>query len=273
MTGAPRTDLLKQILASKADEVARHAQARPLNELRAAAADLPPTRGLKDALAQTIARGDAAVIAEIKKASPSRGAIRADDDFVVADLARDLAAHGATCLSVLTDERYFDGRDRYLAEARGACALPLLRKDFVIDPYQVFEARLLGADAVLLIVAALGEPMLRELAQLSAALGMDALVEAHDGDELTRALAVRDGVIGINNRDLRTFETSLDTTLDLLARIPDGRIVVTESGLRERADFARMRRRGVHAFLVGETLMRAARPGEKLRDLLAPEAT
>lgn len=261
------SDLLGKILTSKAEEVARRAAARPLAGMRDAAAAQAPARGFVGAIERVIERGRAAVIAEIKKASPSRGILRAD--FDPAAIARSYAEHGAACLSVLTDQPYFDGRDHHLGEARAACDLPVLRKDFIIDAYQVFEARALGADAVLLIAAALGDPMMRELAGLADALGMDALVEVHNRAELERALTVPCRLIGINNRDLRTFETSLDTTLALLDAIPAGRIVVTESGLRRAADIALMRQHGVQAFLVGEAFMRAADPGEELRTMFA----
>ena len=265
-------DILSQILATKAAEVARRAAARPLAELRAAvpvqeASDAP--RGFINAIEAALDDGYPAVIAEIKKASPSKGVMRAD--FDPADIARDYAEHGATCLSVLTDTTYFQGRDRDLTDARAACALPVIRKDFIIDPYQVFEARLIGADAVLLIVAALGDPTLRELAELAHALGLDVLVEVHDRDELERALALPCRLLGVNNRNLRTFETSLDTTLALLDSIPKDRIVVTESGVRRRGDVALMRRHDVHAFLVGEAFMRAQQPGEALRALFGAD--
>ena len=264
------SDILSQILATKAEEVTRCAVARPLSELRAAVeqlTQLAPPRGFIDAIETDLAGGRAAVIAEIKKASPSKGLIRAD--FDPATLARNLAEHGATCLSVLTDETWFMGHNRYLCEAREACPLPVLRKDFIIDPYQVYEARLIGADAVLLIVAALGDPLLAELAELAHALGMDALVEVHDEGELARARALPCRLIGINNRNLRTFETRLDTTLELLDAVPPDRIVVTESGLGHRDDVVRMRRHNVHAFLTGEALMRAANPGREMKTLFA----
>lgn len=260
-------DLLTQLLAGKAREIERRAAARPLPELRAAVEGLAPPRGFLDAIERDLARGAPAIIAELKKASPSRGIIRAD--FDPAELARDLAAHGATCLSVLTDKPGFHGRKRYIGAARDACPLPIIRKDFIIDSYQVFEARCIGADAVLLIVAALGDPALGELAQLAQLLGMDVLVEVHDLAELERALRLPCRLIGVNNRNLHTFETRLETTLDLLDCIPEDRIVVCESGLRSGDDIARMRRHGVHTFLVGETLMRAERPGEKLAELFA----
>ncbi len=257
--------ILGQILAAKAEQVAYAAAARPLRELRAAVDGLAPPRGFINAIEKDLGRGRAAVIAEIKKASPSKGVIRAD--FNPAALARNLAEHGATCLSVLTDQAWFQGHDRHLGEARDACPLPMLRKDFIVDPYQVFEARLIGADAVLLIAAALGDPVMGELAELAHVLGMDVLVEVHDAGELERALALPCRLIGVNNRNLRTFETRLDTTLELRDAIPANRIVVTESGLGHGDDVVRMRRHNVHVFLTGEALMRADDPGEKMRAL------
>ena len=262
---ARKNNILAQILAAKTEAVAHAAAKRPLRELRAAVESAPMPHKFVEQIETTLAQNSPAVIAEIKKASPSKGVIRAD--FDPGALAQNLAAHGATCLSVLTDEKWFGGHADYLRDARDACNLPVLRKDFIIDPYQVFEARLMGADAVLLIVAALGDPALAELAELAAALGMDVLVEVHDRDELTRALTLPCRLIGINNRNLRTFETRLDTTLDLLDAIPAERIVVTESGLVQRDDVMRMLAHNVRAFLVGEVLMRADDPGAKLTAL------
>jgi indole-3-glycerol phosphate synthase len=229
------------------------------------AANAPPTRGFVAALEEKIAEGQAGVIAEVKKASPSKGVMRAD--FHPAEIARSYAAGGAACLSVLTDVDFFQGADAYLQEASAACALPVLRKDFTIDPYQVYEARTLGADCILLIVAALGDAVLLELAALADELGMDVLVEVHDGEELDRALATSARLIGINNRNLRTFETTLDTTLNLRARVPTDRLLVTESGIVTREDVVKMRAAEVHAFLVGETFMRAPDPGAELKRL------
>ena len=258
-------NILKRILRRKVEEVAEKSGARPLRTVRAALESVPPPRGFQAALQERIARGKPAVIAEIKKASPSKGLLRAD--FDVSAIARSYAAAGAACLSVLTDEPHFQGRDHYLAEARAACTLPALRKDFIVDPWQVYESRLLGADAILLIVTALGDAMLSDLAMLAADLGMDALVEVHDAAELERAIAVGAPLIGVNNRDLRTFHTDPQTTLDLLPRVPANRLLVTESGIATYADVDRMRASGIQAFLVGETCMRAADPGAKLREL------
>jgi indole-3-glycerol phosphate synthase len=258
-------DILQRILARKAGEVAERAQRVPLAEMRARALDAPPVRPFAAALRARVAAGEAAVIAEVKKASPSKGVIRAD--FDPAAIARSYEAGGAACLSVLTDIDFFQGHDDYLAQARNACSLPVLRKDFVVHPYQVHEARALGADCVLLIVAALGDAPLMNLADLALSLGMDVLVEVHDLDELERALPVPAPLLGINNRSLRTFEVSLDTTLELRIAVPTDRVLVTESGIHTREDVALMRGHGVQAFLVGEAFMRAADPGAELARL------
>lgn len=263
MSDAP--DILKKILARKHEEIAERSERLGLRELRRQIDGAPPIRPFLEHLKRAIGRGDPAIIAEIKRASPSKGLLR--DPFQPADIARSYAASGATCLSVLTDRDFFQGCEDYLREARAACPLPVLRKDFIVDPYQVYEARAIGTDCILLIVAALNDVVLRELAKLAADLGMDVLVEVHDVEELDRALALDAPLIGINNRSLRTFETRLDTTLNLLPRIPADRTVVTESGIRAAADVALMRERGVHAFLVGEAFMRAADPGAKLAEL------
>ena len=263
MSGTP--DILHRILARKAEEVAERRARLDLPEVIARLADLPQPRPFHKRLQQVMAEGRAAVIAEIKRASPSKGLLR--DPFHPAQIAQSYAAGGAACLSVLTDHDFFQGHEDDLREARAACTLPALRKDFIIDPYQVHEARLIGADAILLIVAALEDARLRELAQLATELHLDVLVEVHDGDELERALALKLPLIGINNRNLRSFETRLDTTLKLLARIPSDRLVVTESGIHSPADVALMREHGVSAFLVGEAFMRAADPGAKLAEL------
>jgi indole-3-glycerol phosphate synthase len=258
-------DILRKILARKAGEITERAGRTPLAELKKHLAQAPAPRGFLKAIRNRIETGRAAVIAEIKQASPSKGLLRAD--FRPAEIARSYERHGATCLSVLTDEEFFQGSDAHLQQARAACALPVLRKDFTVEAYQVYEARALGADAILLIVAALGDTRMRELAELAAELGLDVLVEVHDAAELERALALPTPLIGINNRDLRTFHTSLETTLDLLGKIPAGRVVVTESGIHAPADVARLRARGVNVFLVGEAFMKADDPGEKLQEL------
>ncbi|MBA8889472.1 indole-3-glycerol phosphate synthase [Dokdonella fugitiva] len=259
------SDILQRILARKAEEIAERSARVPLAELAAQAADLPPTRGFAAAIEAKLEAGLSAVIAEVKKASPSRGVIRAD--FDPAAIAASYAAGGAACLSVLTDTDFFQGSEAYLQQARAACALPVLRKDFTVDPYQVYEARAIGADAILLIVAALDDAVLLELALLAAELDLDVLVEVHDEDELERALDVPAPLVGINNRNLRTFETSLDTTLRLRGRVGDGRVLVTESGIHAPADVARMREAGIDAFLVGEAFMRAPDPGAELARL------
>ncbi|MGN7832373.1 indole-3-glycerol phosphate synthase TrpC [Pseudoxanthomonas sp. 22568] len=259
------SDILNTILARKTGEIAERSARVPLAELVARAADVPDTRGFADALNAMIAQGDPAVIAEVKKASPSKGVIR--PDFRPADIAVSYEFGGAACLSVLTDVDFFQGADDYLRQAREACTLPVLRKDFTIDPYQVYEARVLGADCILLIVAALDDNQLVELSGLAMQLDMDVVVEVHDIDELERALQVPVPLVGINNRNLRTFEVSLETTLAMKDAVPRDRLLVTESGILVPDDVARMRTAGVNAFLVGETFMRADEPGEALRQL------
>jgi len=261
------SDILATICRRKHAEVAERSARVPLAELRARALDLPACRGFAHALHARIGAGAAAVIAEIKKASPSQGVIRAD--FQPDAIARSYADAGAACLSVLTDIDYFQGADDYLRMARAACALPVLRKDFTIDAYQVVEARVLGADCILLIVAALDDDALVMLSSLAMELGMDVLVEVHDLDELERALQVPVPLIGINNRNLRSFAVSLDTTLAMKDAVPSDRLLVTESGIHARADVQRMRAAGVHAFLVGEAFMRAPDPGAELARLFA----
>ncbi len=261
------SDILKKILARKVEEIRERSARVTLRELSARAADAVPVRDFLGALEAKITAGQAGVIAEVKKASPSKGVMR--PDFRPAEIARSYEAGGAACLSVLTDVDFFQGADAYLQQARNACALPVLRKDFTIDPYQIYEARALGADCILLIVAALGDAALGEFTALAHELGMDVLVEAHDAEELERALATPAGLVGINNRNLRTFETSLDTTLDLRACVPADRLLVTESGIHSRADVARMRQAEINAFLVGETFMRADDPGAELHRLFA----
>lgn len=261
------TDILQRILAVKRDEVTAAQASRPLAAMRAQAEAAPKPRDFVAALRDRIAAGRPAVIAEIKKASPSKGVLR--EDFEPAQIAVSYAAHGAACLSVLTDRQFFQGAPEYLHQARTACALPVLRKDFLVDPYQVWEARAMGADCILLIVSALGLYAMREMEAIAAELGMAVLVEGHDGTELNLALQLDTPLIGINNRNLRTFETRLETTIGLLDRIPAGRIVVTESGILAPEHVARMRGHGVHAFLVGEAFMRAEDPGAELARLFA----
>ena len=262
-------DILNRIIGVKREEVAAAQKAMPLAALREQAAQQTPPRDFIGALRAKIAAGQAAVIAEVKKASPSKGLIRAD--FCPASIARSYAQGdgrvSAACLSVLTDRQFFQGEPDYLRQARAACALPVLRKDFIIDPYQIHEARTMGADCILLIVAALSDAQLAELEAAAHALGMAALVETHDAAELARALRLRSPLIGINNRNLRSFEVSLDTTVRLRAEVPPERLLVTESGIATRADVARLRGAGVHAFLVGEAFMRAPEPGQALAAL------
>jgi indole-3-glycerol phosphate synthase len=259
------SDILKKILGVKREEVAAASASRPINVVRAEAEAQPAARDFVGAIRARVGAGDTAIIAEIKKASPSKGVIRAD--FRPAEIAADYEKHGAACLSVLTDRQFFQGSEVYLREARNACSLPVLRKDFLVDPHQVYEARAMGADAILLIVAALSLPQMREMEAIAHALGMAVLVECHDAAELDVALQLTTPLIGINNRNLRTFDVSLDTTLSQLGRIPAGRIVVTESGILAPADVGLMRANGVHAFLVGEAFMRAPSPGAELARL------
>lgn len=260
-----RPDVLLKILQRKAEEVAARSALMPLDELKERVAGAPPVRGFAAAIEAKIAAGWPAVIAEVKKASPSKGVIRAD--FDPAAIARSYEAGGAACLSVLTDVDFFQGADIFLQQARAACALPVLRKDFTVDPWQVYESRALGADCILLIVAALGDAQLAELSDLALGLGLDVLVEVHDLDELERALQVPAPLLGINNRNLRTFEVSLDTTLALQHAVPRDRRLVTESGIVTTGDVALMRAAGIDAFLVGETFMRERDPGEALQRL------
>jgi indole-3-glycerol phosphate synthase len=263
------SDILKKIIDVKADEVAAAKKQRDFNSLRRdveSHAELRAgLRGFEANLRRTIDAGRAGVIAEVKKASPSKGVLRAD--FRPADIAASYEQGGAACLSVLTDVQFFQGATDYLKQARAACALPVIRKDFMVDLYQVYEARDMGADAILLIVAALDHGLMGDLEACAQELGMDVLVEAHDGDELDAALRLNTRLLGINNRNLRTFETTLDTTLGLLPRIPAERLVVTESAILAPADVKRMRAADVHAFLVGEAFMRAPDPGTELRRL------
>jgi indole-3-glycerol phosphate synthase len=261
------SDILHKILATKADEIVAGKARKSAADWRELALAQSPVRPFGAALRSTIASGRAGVIAEVKKASPSKGVLR--EQFEPAAIATSYARHGATCLSVLTDRNYFQGAPEYLGLARQASGLPALRKDFLIDPYQVVEARALGADAILLIVAALSLTQLRELEACAFELGMDVLVEIHDAQELEIALELKTPLLGINNRNLRTFETSLTTTSDLLPYIPADRLVITESGIRTAEDVKYMRTQGVHGFLVGEAFMRAADPGEMLQQLFS----
>jgi indole-3-glycerol phosphate synthase len=264
------SDILERILCVKREEIALAKAQQPVSVLRALALEAPPPRGFAAALRQRVARGESAVIAEVKKASPSKGVLR--EHFEPASIARSYELGGAACLSVLTDERFFHGCAAYLQQARAACALPVIRKDFIIDAQQVLEARAMGADAILLIVACLEDAQMAELEAQAISLGMDVLVEAHDGDELERALRLKTPLVGINNRNLRSFEVSLQTTLDLLPQVPPERLLITESGILAPADVARMRAAGVHGFLVGEAFMRAPEPGTALAQLFGRAA-
>lgn len=256
------SDILNKIIATKEIEVASAKAQKPLDAVKAEAAAASPTRDFVASIRAKIANNQSAVIAEIKKASPSKGVIRAD--FKPAEIAQSYEQGGAACLSVLTDVEYFQGSPEYLKQARAACSLPVLRKDFMIDPYQVYEARAMGADCILLIAAAISLEKMRELETIAHSLGMAVLVEVHNGEELDLALQLETPLLGINNRNLRTFEVTLDTTLGLLARIPANKIVVTESGIFTHADVALMRKNNVHTFLVGEAFMRQPDPGAEL---------
>jgi indole-3-glycerol phosphate synthase len=258
-------DILAKIVATKHAEVRRDKLSQPESVLRDWIAAQSPIRDFEGSLRAKIAGGFPAVIAEVKKASPSKGLLR--DPFEPSVIAEDYAKHGAACLSVLTDREYFQGAPEYLVSARAACALPVLRKDFMVDPYQILEARAMGADAILLIVAALDQGMMMELAIHARELGMAILVEVHNQEELHQALHLPTNLIGINNRNLRTFETSLDTTLSLQKEVPDDRLLITESGIATIDDVSTMRAAGIHAFLVGEALMRQPSPGEALQNL------
>ncbi|MEM7251089.1 MAG: indole-3-glycerol phosphate synthase TrpC [Pseudomonadota bacterium] len=258
-------DILLKILRHKAKEVSLSAEQVSLREMSARAERQPPTKGFEAALRTKIADHQPAVIAEIKRASPSKGIIR--EHFDPQAIAIDYENHGAAALSVLTDEAFFHGAASYLETARAATTIPILRKEFIVDQYQIYEARAIGADAILLIVSALGDAQLAEFSGLARHLDLDVLVEVHDAEELERALTLGISMVGINNRNLRTFETTLDTTVDLLAAMPDQCVVITESGIHTRADVARMNAAGVYGFLVGEAFMRADSPGEKLREL------
>jgi indole-3-glycerol phosphate synthase len=262
------SDILEKILTVKRAEVAAAMKICSLANMRADAESAPPLRDFLGAMRRKVDAGDAAVIAEVKKASPSKGVLRIN--FDPAAVGQSYAEHGAACLSVLTDEQFFQGSGAYLGQARDASGLPVLRKDFMIDAYQVYEARAMGADCILLIVAALDDQQLADLEATAMSLDMAVLVEAHDGAELDRAMLLKTPLVGINNRNLRTFETRLETTLSLLPRIPDDKLVVTESGIRARADVERMRAANVNAFLVGEAFMRASDPGAELGALFGP---
>jgi len=257
--------ILRKILARKAEEVREHQSRCSLSELESRISEQGRVRGFSQALQAQVSNRQPAVIAEVKKASPSKGVIR--ENFSPAEIAPSYQAGGASCLSVLTDRDFFQGSDKYLIQARAACDLPVLRKDFTIDPYQVVEARAIGADAILLIVAALENGQMHELAEVAIEHQLDILVEVHDRAELERALELKTPLIGVNNRDLHTFDTRLETTLELLPYLPEDRVVITESGIHTAEDISLMRESGVHAFLVGEAFMRCVEPGEKLREL------
>jgi len=259
------SNILENILKTKQKEVVAARKLRSEADLLREAKSRQDVRGFAQAIKQRVQNKEPAVIAEIKRASPSKGIIR--QDFRPADIAATYAAHGATCLSVLTDVQFFQGSHDHLRQARAACSLPVLRKDFIVDPYQIIHARAIGADCILLIAAALDTQQMLEFEALANELSMDVLVEVHDADELEQALNLNTPLIGVNNRDLRTFETRLETTLGLLPRIPEGRVLVTESGILEQADVQRMRDHDVHAFLVGEAFMRAEDPGAALEAL------
>ncbi len=258
-------DILQRILQRKQEEIGSRRQSQSQAELESIAASQDAPRGFVQALRDKNASGQPAVIAEIKKASPSKGVIR--ENFFPAEIASSYQAGGAACLSVLTDRDFFQGHEDYLQQARAACDLPVIRKDFIVDPYQVSEARAIGADCILLIVAALDDARMSELFAQAQEAGMDVLVEVHDGDELERALRLNLDLVGINNRNLRTFETSLSTTIDLLTSIPDGVTVVTESGILASEDVKLMQQHEVNTFLVGEAFMRAEDPGQALQKL------
>ena len=261
------SDILNKIIATKHDEIAELMRAKPLSFVRAEAESHRDIRDFAGAIEAKITAGKSAVIAEVKKASPSKGILR--ENFVPAEIAKSYESGGAACLSVLTDAQYFQGSTEYLKQARAACNLPVIRKDFIVDPYQVYEARAMGADCILLIVGALELHQMQALEALAHDLGMAVLVESHDARELEAALTLKTSLIGINNRDLRTFNVSLSTTIDLLKMVPSGKRVITESGILSRADVAHMREHNVHAYLVGEAFMRAPNPGVALAELFA----
>ncbi|MFM1948830.1 MAG: Indole-3-glycerol phosphate synthase [Pseudomonadota bacterium] len=259
------SDILNKIVAVKHEELALSLRKKSLAAVRADAESRVLTRDFVGAMRHKIDNGQAAVIAEIKKASPSKGVLR--EDFMPADIAQSYAEHGAACLSVLTDVQFFQGNSEYLKQARASCDLPVLRKDFMVDPYQVYEARVMGADCILLIAACLDDAQMKDMEAVARSLDMAVLVEVHDAGELARALKLKTPLVGINNRNLRSFEVSLDTTLGMIKDVPSDRILVTESGILSLADVQKMREAQVHAFLVGEAFMRAADPGKALADL------
>ena len=257
------SNILDKILATKREEIRLTSSYRPIEDLQREVGGAPMVRNFEQAIRNKIANGESAVIAEIKKASPSKGLIREQFDPIT--IAQTYEQNGAACLSVLTDRDYFMGAAEYLVAARSATQLPVLRKDFIVDPYQIFEARCMGADCILLIVAALEQSQMLELERVATQLGMSVLVEAHSQEEFERAIQLETSLIGVNNRDLRTFETSLETTFGLISALPEDRILITESGIHDRADVVLMRERGVFAFLVGEAFMRQPDPGEALK--------
>jgi indole-3-glycerol phosphate synthase len=259
------SDILKKIVAVKHEEIALSLRKKSLEAMRADAESRVLTRDFVGAIRHKIDNGQAAVIAEIKKASPSKGVLRAD--FMPADIAQSYAENGAACLSVLTDAQFFQGSADFLKQARASCDLPVLRKDFMVDPYQVYEARVMGADCILLIAACLDDAQMKDMEAVARSLDMAVLVEVHDGEELGRALKLKTPLVGINNRNLRTFEVTLDTTLGMMKDVPADRILVTESGILNSADVQKMRDAQVHAFLVGEAFMRATDPGQALAEL------
>jgi len=262
-------DILSEIIQTKREEVAKASAVYSLSDLEQQISGAPAPRGFERAIVSRVNHGQTAVVAEIKKASPSKGVIR--ENFDPVEIALSYQSHGATCLSVLTDRDYFQGSPDFLVAARSATRLPTLRKDFMVDPYQIFEARCMGADCILLIVAALGQKQMLELADVASSLDLDILVESHSHEELLRALEVKTALIGINNRNLRTFETSLDTTLSLLGEIPDDRVVITESGIHTEQDITKVKSANVRAFLVGEAFMRQSDPGLALGQLFHGE--
>ncbi len=262
------SDILSQIVAVKREEISASLRQKPLATMRADAESRLHTRDFIGAIRQKIAAGKPAVVAEVKKASPSKGVLR--NEFIPADIAQSYAEYGAACLSVLTDKQFFQGEPDFLKQARASCGLPVLRKDFMVDPYQVYESRVMGADCILLIAACLDDDQMRDMEALAFSLDMAVLVEVHDGEELARALKLKTPLIGINNRNLKTFEVTLATTLGLMGQLPAGRLLVTESGIATCADVQQLRGAGVQAFLVGEAFMRAEDPGTALSELFGP---